>query len=917
MKHYWAINTYIKHPLRFLLLICLLAGCSLEKKSGFNRSMQNLTAHYNILFNANDLLRQKQEIYAASFIDNYSQILRVYQDTIAHSGIDKDLDAVIGKANNIINIKEQSHYIGDAYLLLAKANYLYGSYFVADEFCSYVVRNYPNKPLLSAQARNWRVRTLLNLHQFPLAKAVSDTALTVLSNSKKKDDAANVYATRLQYDISAGNYKEGEEMAQRAIKAVSDSRLKRRLIFILAQLQELNHKPSDAYKSYSRIVKSNAAFEMAFNAELNRIRIEDTQNNIHITRQERLRRLLRNENNKEFIDQIYYQIAELYLADDETEDAIKNYRLSINHSTKNQNQKGLDYLRLADISFAKKGDYVAAKNLYDSTLLNLSPTYPGYRTIQLKANNLQLLGDQLRIIAHEDTLQRLAQLNEKDRATRLDELAKIHVAEVKTAAVAATNSAFTDANAPNTSAATATTPSANTFYFYNVNSISQGFSDFKRRWGNRKLEDDWRRSNRSSSDITNNTQNITAQVDPTALPKKDQRSNDDIIAATYKQHLVQDLPLSPQSIAASNARVYAAYFTIANFYRDVLEEPKEAIDTYETLLKRFPGGSETPAIYYNLYRLYSNVDQVKSDYYKDLLLKNYAETPFAKVILDPDYGNKMNDKDAEFNALYNQVYDIYASKKYADVIARTNQLLQQFPGNKLAAQLAYLKAMAAGHQEPLLPFRMDLYNIQNDYPDDKLIVPLINQHLAYIDANQAELAARPVVLVDNDLYDSPFAQSLAASKAQIVIKAPQTAVAKSAANQPAKTAPAAKPANALFSMRDSSRYYFVINVSTATTNLSSSRFGIGQFNRANYPPEAGIKHQLKYAGTDNQLIFVGVFPSLSSAKDYARAIIPLMPQIMKVPADKYSFFIATQENLDKLEDKKMLDSYIDFYQKNY
>ncbi|NCD71563.1 type IX secretion system periplasmic lipoprotein PorW/SprE [Mucilaginibacter agri] len=917
MKYYWAINTYIKHLLRFLLLIGLLAGCSLEKKSAVNRGLQNLTAHYNILFNANDLLRQKQEIYAASYIDNYSQILRVYQDTIAHSGVDKDLDAVIGKANNIINLKEQSHYIGDAYLLLTKANYLYGSYFVADEFGSYVVRNYSDRPLLSAEARNWRVRTLLNLHQLPLAKAVSDTGLSVLFYAKKKVDAANTYAARLQYDIDAGDYKEGEEMAKNAIKAVSDSKLKRRLIFILAQLQEQNHKSADAYASYSKIVKSNAVFEMAFNAELNRIRIEDTQNNVHITRQERLRRLLRNENNKEFIDQIYYQIAELYAADGKIEDAIKNYRLSINHSTKNQNQKGLDYLRLADISFTKKGDYTAAKNLYDSTLLNLSPTYPGYRTIQLKANNLQILGEQLRIIAREDTLQQLAQLNEKDRAARLDELAKIHVTEVKAAAAAATTSAFTDANAPTSSVATATTPGANTFYFYNVNSLSQGFNDFKRRWGNRKLEDNWRRSARANSDITNNTQNITNQVDPSVLPKKDQKSNDDIIAATYKQMIVQDLPLTPQNIAASNARVYTAYFNIANFYRDVLQDHKEAITTYETLLKRFPDGTEKPAIYYNLYRLYSDIDQAKSDYYKDLLLKNYAETPFAKVILDPDYGRKMNDKDAEFNALYNQVYDLYAHKQYTDVIDRTNQLLQQFPGNKLAAQLAYLKAMAAGHQEKLLPFRMDLYNILNDYPNDPLIVPLINEHLTYIDANQAELASRPVVLVDNDLYDSPFAQSLVITKTPVVVQAPPAAAKQPAANQPAKVTAVTKPANMIFSMRDSSRYYFVINVNAATTNLSSSRFGIGQFNRANYPPEAGIKHQLKYAGTDNQLIFVGVFPSLASAKDYARAIIPLMPQIMKVPADKYSFFIATQENLDKLEDKKMLDSYIDFYQKNY
>ena len=108
----------------------------------------------------------------------------------------------------------------------------------------------------------------------------------------------------------------------------------------------------------------------------------------------------------------------------------------------------------------------------------------------------------------------------------------------------------------------------------------------------------------------------------------------------------------------------------------------------------------------------------------------------------------------------------------------------------------------------------------------------------------------------------------------------------------------------------------MVNVSSGTTNLAPSRFGIGQFNRTTYSGD-NIRHELKDAGPNNQLIYVGRFYSLNAAKQYARAIIPLMPQIMKVPADKYMFFIITRENLDKLADKKTLDSYIDFYQKNY
>ena len=977
MKRYPFINIF-RTP-GFLFFVCLLAACSLEKKSAVNRGLQNLTAHYNILFNANDLLRQKQEIYAASYVDNYNQILKVYQDTIVHAdgAQDKELDAIIARANTIISIKEQSHYIGDAYLLLAKANYFYGRYFLADEFSGYVLRSYPDNLQLLQQTRSWQTRTLLNLHQLVRAKAVSDSALYALEGKKKTSHPADIYAARLQYDIDAGYYKEGEEMAKLAIKNTPGGNLHRRLIFIIAQLQELNKEPAEAYKSYSRIVKSNAAFEMGFNAELNRIRIEDTQNGRQISRLDRLRGLLKNENNLDFKDQIYFQMAELYMAEGKTDDAVTNYRLAIKKSTRNQNQKGLAYLRLADISFRTKGDYVGAKKLYDSTLLNLLPNYPGYRAIQLKANNLQTLSEQLQIIAQEDTLQTLAKLNEADRAVRINQIVKKAADAQKAAAIAATTSAFTNANSPNSTNTTATIPGSGTFYFNNANAVSQGFTDFKRVWGNRKLEDNWRISNRSGSNITANQQNIASQVDPSVTPAKDIRTTDEITANNYRKQLTQAVPLTPAMMAQSNTRLYNAYFIIANFYRDILEDPNEAITTFETLLKRFPDNTEKPAIYYNLYRLYSTLDIQKSEYYKNLLLKNYAETAFAKVILDPEYGQKLNDQDAEFNAFYNQLYDLYANRQYTEVVSRADQLLIQYPTNKLIAQIAYLRAVAAGHNEKLPALRNDLSNILTKYPDDQLIVPLINQHLAYMAANNAELAARPVVLVNNDFTDSPFIPTRVTQQVIIpysalaktpaptnkVINAPsqtvipenkvkqpvelpksnneptkqpevivktnsapvnvalavvKPAVTQQVTNQPAKTiiaVPKAPPS--IFSFRDSTHYNFVINVSSGTTNLSSSRFGIGQFNRANYDAAKGISHQLKAVGADNQLIYIGNFTSLDEAKKYARAVVPLLSQIMKVPADKYSFFIITQENLDKLADKKLLSSYIDFYQKNY
>ncbi len=919
-----------------VVFVVLIAGCSLEKESAINRGLQNLTARYNLLFNANELLRLKQESYAASFVDSYNEILSVYQDTTVQSNTpDKDLEDVKLKANKIITLKEQSHYLGDAYLVLGKAYYLSGDYFQAIEFFNYVGRSFGNKPELVQQSLFWKARAMMYLNQYTAAKLVIDTAIQSIK-PKKKTNIADIYATKLQYDITKQNYIEAESTGKLAIKYCRNKAQRLRWTFIVAQLQELNNEKADAVKNYNSISSSNAPFEMAFNAELNSIRITDPATNKKKGRIELLTDLMKSDNNKDFIDQIYYQIATLYQTNKDIDNAIKNYRLSVRNSRKNQNQKGLSYLRLADIFFKNKEDYIGAKKYYDSTLFNLSPNYPNYLTVQKKSNNLQLLADRFGVISREDTLQVLARLDEPTRAKRIDAIINKIILQQQ--------EAQGDANAT-TSSVSVNSFGNSSFYFYNANAVSQGFSDFKKKWGNRKLEDNWRRSNKAKivdETVASGSQSIDpdAPADPAPSTVSAKTS---FSAGKYRQQLIKDLPLTPELLQQSNLRLYNAYFDIAGFYRDILGDKKEAITTYEFLLNRFPNSTDKPALYYNLYRLYSDSNNPeKANEYKSILLKDYAETAFAKIIIDPEYGKKIADANAGLNTSYNQIYDTYTKKKYKQAIASIDSLSNLYPNNKLSAQLAYLRAISSGHLEKLPQFKDDLTKILNKYPDDRLITPLVKQHLAYINTHQAEMAAGQFALTNNAPNDTSFknaptleeqiaaynssqlVQQVAQKRINPITKQPE--IDPYEKNKPTKPDVNKKPANnnvakavpSLFSMRDSTNYYFVINVNTATTNynLSSSRFGIGQFNRANFE-ENGIAHWLINAGDDNQLIYVGRFYSLNAVKAYARAIVPLLPDIMKVPKDKYSFFIITQENLNKLTTKKLLDSYIDYYQKNY
>ena len=980
----------------FLMIAPLLivTGCSLQKKSTVNRVLQNLTAHYNLLFNANELLKQKQLDYAAGFVDNYQQMLAVYPDTLgATDAVDKDIENAIAKANKIVSEKEQSKYLGDAYLVIGKANYLASNYFNAVEFFNYVIRSFPKRADLKQEALTWKTRALLYQNNTGEAAITLDSAFANIN--LKKRNPANIYAAQLQYYINMQEYEAGEEMAKKAIAAVKQKQLKLRWTYILGQLQELNNKNADAIASYTRIVKSNAPFDMAFNASLNRIRIQDMRDGVKQDRVALLLKLLKDNNNADFHDQIYYQVAEIYRAANDLSNALKYYNLSIQKSTKNRTQKGLSYLSIADIKFKNEADYVTAKSYYDSVLANLSAYYPGYRQIKLKANNLQLLVDQLKVIAFEDTLQMLAKLDEDARLAKIDRLVN---AEIQRGQALVNNSAQSNmgnGNSTATSPGTVIASTGSNFYFYNNAAVSKGFNDFKVKWGNRKLEDNWRMSQRAITPTTGVLPTGVAGSDPDLVTGNSLKNDLVAPAAAYRQSLMQNLPLTPVLMAQSNQRVYTAYLDMANFYRDILDDKNEAIANYLTLLNRYQDNEGNAGVYYNLYRLYFDSNKQLSDTYKNKLISAFPETIFAKVILDPDYANKLNDKDAQFKNAYNNLFDLYQRKKFDKVVTGADSVQAIYADNVLLPQLRYLRAIAAGHQQTLVPFEASLQDIAKTYPQDKLITPLIQQHFEYINANRLQLAAMPVVLSNDDedelIFSSPIANKketpfnrnrtapvVVQTRRDPVMQKPVTlaiitqqpittppAIAKvnpiviptlppavgkkdsvpvaltpsvvqvPAANQPKAdsgitqlpppiknetvvTVAPVKPkfVSNLFNERDSSNYYFVLNVSTGTQDLSSSRFGIGQFNRVTYKLNS-IVHRLKFAGPNNQLIFVGRFTSLAGAKAYAKAIKPLLPEIMKVAKDKYSFFIITQENLNKLADKNLLDSYINYYEQTY
>nr|WP_139377447.1 gliding motility protein [Daejeonella lutea] len=870
--------------------------------------MQNLTAHYNIMYNANLLVDDSERNIELITTDDYERLISVYKEPkeATAQGEIKNLDQAILKANVIANEKSLSNYVDDAYFLIAKANHLKANFYNASEFFTYVYNSYPEEKELRQAALAWKARSLIESERFEEAEATLDTALKYIKT--EKESVGDIYATKAQLHLYANQDEEAINMLEQAIKNARNRQHKIRWTYLVAQLQQITKKPEAAYDNYTEVVKSNAPFDMAFNANLNRISIRDEQNGNKVSRSQQLRSLLKDDKNKDFVDQIYFQIGNSYAAENDMEKAIENYNLSVKNSTKNLIQKGLSYQKLAQIYF-DQSDFIRSKAYYDSTLAALPKTYPDYALINTKAANIELLADRLTTISQQDTLQMLASLPEADRDLRIGALVREQTLKALKSA-----EAFASSSLPGPTQALANSVKEGKFYFNNSIALKQGLLDFKKRWGNRKLEDNWRRSQKSASDISSTISPDQAIANPFQQSVPDPTASN---IETIRRTFIEGMPLTPEQKLASDQKIASAYFDIANYYREVSLDTAEAVNTYEKLLSRFPENPNKLAIYYNLYRLNLTVNPKRAEEFKQLLLNDFPDSPFAKIILDPQYNQRSDEQEIAYNKFYNEAYDLYSVKKYDQVLSQVDKYGQSFTGRPMPAQLDYLRALAIGRTQRLPQLETAFKELITAYPDDKIIVPLVKEHLEFINANRALLSERLVVLIDNDPNGDRFVQEPVNEPVATVISTRSPEVKPVTVTENRK-APVSVPAevNSLFVKEESALFYFVINVFDPVVNLSSSRFGIGQFNRINLP-RAGLKHQLKNVNKQNQLIFVGPFEGRGAAQDYYNSINPMMKEIMKIPAAKYSTFYINQQNLDKITDRATLDQYVEFYKSTY
>ncbi len=556
----------------------------------------------------------------------------------------------------------------------------------------------------------WLIKTYIDMGKYEESEAI----ITVIKTEepdfpeKLKPELEVLHAYHF---LKQEDYDNAIEPLQKAIEITKNKKARTRYQYILAQIYQLQGNNVMAMESFQQVLKGRPPYEMEFNAKINIAKTYDSQGSASTKEiMKILEKMLKDEKNEDYFDQIYYTMAEIALKENDIEQAKEYLKKSVSTSRDNQKQKALSYLKLAELYYAEE-QYIPAKSYYDSTMTFLPKDHENYASIEKRGGILGELVRNLDIIHREDSLLKLAAMPKKQRERLIDELiAKKREKEAEDSINQ--DNAFFNQNQDSDSGVKKSIASASTWYFYNASAKSSGFSEFKNVWGSRKLEDNWRRSDRSSFQFANNGDGEGTD----SLAASGNMSDEEL-----KAEMLKGIPVGDEATAASREKIFDAYYSLANVYKDKLQNTPKAIETFEEFLDKYPENKYKKEVYYNLYLLYAKIgNSSKSNHYKNLLRNEEPESLFAKLVDNPNYLDKNKKQEQDLHKFYAATYDLYLNNNFEEVIRRKTKADELFKENNLKPKFAFLEALSIGKTQDKAAFKSALEQVINNYPEDEV-----------------------------------------------------------------------------------------------------------------------------------------------------------------------------------------------------
>lgn len=729
----------------------LAAACSTEKNTLINRTYHGTTARYNGLFNANMLLDQSLTSYRNNLKEDYYEILPItpLPNEEEVMGMYPAIDTAIAKTTKVISRHsmpsaenpskkkaEYNHWIDENWLAIGRASYYRRDYDGAIKNFEFI-RKFFAKDEANFEATLWIAKSQIEIKDYSGAKVnldVLDLAVQEaeehkasktwkfwtkkdkdskkkkMSRSakkrekkKQKEEGKKAYfperirlefeKTKAKLSLARNEKEDAVKHLEEALKHARKSADKGRIHFVLAQINAKLGANDKAKYHYGKVLKYNVPFEMNFNARISRAFMGGDGK---IKKQ--LNKMIRDEKNTEFKDQIYYALADIALQEGNKPQGIEYLHKSAFYSMTNTRQKGKTYERLGDISFADK-NYVKAQKYYDSCAKVIPENYPNAEAIRNKAAKLQDLVTAVETATYEDSVQRIAQLSPDEQ----EKFAKNLIKKMEEdEALRKRQAEARMKEMQNQLAANEDQLSGNKSYWNNSKTRTSGFDEFRKQWGQRENEDNWRRSDKIVLVQFNNN------GDNDSIPEgENSQSATAASSGPSVESLLSNLPVGDSAIAASNDRLVAALYDAGVIYNDQLNESKLAAEQFEKILSRNLKTDYNLMAAYQLYKIYAPTDADKAGIQKNYILANHPNSDYANYLRDPDYFIKRKEREKLNEQDYITILERYNRGLYYPVISKADEVISNEKENPYRSKYMLLKALSLGQlnadKQPLIP----------------------------------------------------------------------------------------------------------------------------------------------------------------------------------------------------------------------
>ena len=692
------------------------AGCSTKKDAFVNRNWHALNTKYNVLYNGNLAFDEGRLQLNTSYRDNYWEILPVERMQVSGEvrldsednnpnfvrAEEKATKAIQMHSMDIQGV-ERNPQTDEAFLLLGKARYFDERYIPALEAFNYILRKFEESNKLN-EARIWREKTNLRM-------GYEELALQNLKKLFKYDvltdqEYADARAVMSQAYINLKVLDTAVQQLKTAAAYTKKNEEKGRYYFIIGQLFNRLGHPDSADIAFDKVIDLNRKIPRVYliNAHLEKIRNAQESGYSSNELLAYLTRLEENRENRPYLDKIYRQLGEFHRHNGSDSLALSYYNKSLAATDNEPFLNSLNYNDLAEYYF-DRNNYREAGSYYDSVLLNLPENSRTYRRVRKKRNNLDDVIKYEEVVQYTDSVLFLHEMSGVEREIYFQvyidslRLAEQEEQQKKEQQARVGLEFFSQSKGGK--------ENQGKFYFYNITSLGYGKNEFRAKWGDRELEDNWRWSNKSR---------ILPEASGEAVAETGGQAEELMDSEKYSvEYYVSRIPDDPRVIDSLSRERNFANYQLGLIYKEKFKEPMLAAARLERVLNSDPEERLVLPSKYNLYKIYQEVGSPLQESMKQDILQNHPESRYAAILNDPNI--RLSTLENSPDARYAELFKTFREQEYLRVITGAEQSISQFEGDPIVPKLELLKANAIGRLQGFDEFREALNYVALNYPN--------------------------------------------------------------------------------------------------------------------------------------------------------------------------------------------------------